>query len=160
MKKSAALLSANLVLLSMINTNNVINCSPKKTIKNISSSNTTIKKAKLAKYKDGTYNVKTNPDGEGYYCKAKVVIKNNKIASVDWHIYDSENRIFDEKYEKVFDNQEYKQQCRSDLKGAKTYAAALVKKQDIEKVDAVSGATWTNGLFKTVMRVALEKAKI
>jgi major membrane immunogen (membrane-anchored lipoprotein) len=158
LKKSAAILSANLILISMVGANNPVNCSPKKSVKKINLS-TGIKKAKLMNYKNGTYTAKTSPDAEGYCCSAKVTIKNSKIISVNWHIYDKQNRIFDEKYENVFDDNLYKKQCRDDLKGAKTYAPALIKKQNIEKVDAISGATWSNKLFKEAVSLALDKAK-
>ncbi|MCX7747572.1 MAG: FMN-binding protein [Clostridia bacterium] len=113
------------------------------------------------KYKDGVYEVQSQPDYEGYYSTAKVTIKDNKIDSVDWKIIDSERkRDFDEKYEEVFaGNKEYQEQCRNDLKGAKTYSPKLVETQEISEVDAISGATWSNKKFKEVVRIALEKAK-
>ena len=112
------------------------------------------------KYKDGDYQVSTTTQTEGFTCKAKVTIKNNKIANVEWNIYDSNNRIFDEKFEEIYAETLYKQQCRDDLKGAKTYEAKLLSTQDIEKVDAVTGATWTNTIFKKAVNLALEKASM
>lgn len=114
-------------------------------------------------YKDGTYEVQTEADPEGYFTKANVAIKDGKITSVEWNIYDSNraNRVFDETYEEVFKGQEsYQEQCRADLKGAKTYSGKLIDTQNIEEVDAISGATWTNEKFKEVVKIALDKAKI
>jgi major membrane immunogen (membrane-anchored lipoprotein) len=112
------------------------------------------------KYRDGEYEVTTDKDYEGFYCKAKITIKNNKITNVEWNIYDSDDKIFDEKYEEVYAGQPiYQQQCRDDLKGAKTYGPKLVEVQDIMKVDAISGATWANENFKLVINLALKKAK-
>lgn len=111
-------------------------------------------------YLDGEYEVITEKDYEGFYCKAKVTIKSNKITNVQWNIYDTDDKIFDEKYEEVYAGQPiYQQQCRDDLKGAKTYGPKLVDVQDIMKVDAISGATWANEKFKLVVSLALEKAK-
>ena len=114
------------------------------------------------KYKDGDYEVQTEKDHEGYYCIATVSIKDNKITNVEWNIYDSVNGIiFDEKYEKIYvGNPTYIQQCRDDLKGAETYGPKLIEVQDIEKVDAISKATWTNIHFKNAVKLALEKAKL
>lgn len=116
-----------------------------------------------AMYKDGTYTAQTDPDYEGYYEKASIEVDNGLITGVDWGIYDStrEDKPFDENYEEVFAGQdEYIQQCRNDWKGSRGYAADLIATQDISKVDAVSGATWTNTLFKTVVKKALEDAAV
>lgn len=116
---------------------------------------------KETKYKDGVYEITTEKDYESFYCKAKVTIKNNKITNVEWNIYDGTNRVFDEKYEEVYaGNAEYQQQCRDDLKGAKTYGPKLVEVQNIQEVDSVSGATWTNGIFKKAISLALKKAEM
>lgn len=113
------------------------------------------------KYKDGVYEVKTEPDHEGYYCTAKVTIKDGKISNVEWNIYDFTNRIFDEKYEEIYvGNTVYQEQCKNDLKGAATYGPKLVEVQNINAVDAISGATWTNKHFKAAIKLALKKAKL
>lgn len=124
------------------------------------SSNVVNKSGNAPKYKDGIYEAQVPADYEGYSCKGKITIKNGEIIKVDWNIYDSNNRVFDDKYEKVFNDEQYKQQCRDDYKGEKTYGPKLIETQDITKVDAVSGATWTNNFFKEVMGEALNKAKI
>ncbi len=118
--------------------------------------------AQISKYKDGTYSVETKPDHEGYFTKAEVHIEKGRITSIDWNIFDTnrEDRIFDETYEEVFaGNERYKQQCRDDLKGAKTYSSKLVETQDIDAVDAVTGATWTNLKFKEAAQLALNEAE-
>lgn len=119
-------------------------------------------KSKTQQYKDGTYEVKTKVDNEGYFTEASVKIQDDKIVSAEWEIKDANrgNRVFDETYEEVFEgNDAYKKQCRQDLEGAKTYSAKLIEEQEVEKVDAVSGATWTNAKFKEVVAIALEQAK-
>ena len=113
----------------------------------------------VVKYKDGTYEERYYDGAEGFYCNAKVTIESNKITNVDWNIYDKTNKLFDENYENMYDNVSYKQQCRDDLKGSKTYGPTFIEKQDIQKVDAISGATWTNNLFKGAIKNALDKAK-
>lgn len=113
------------------------------------------------KYKDGDYEVKTEKDSEGFYCKAKVTIKDSKITNVEWNIYDYEDRVFDETYEEVYSGQpKYQMQCRNDLKGAITYGATLVEVQDIKKVDSITGATWSNKNFKKAINLALQKASM
>jgi len=117
-------------------------------------------KKEAIKYKDGEYEINTKTLSEGFTCKAKVTIKNNKIANVDWNIYDSKNRVFDGTYEDVYSEALYKQQCRDDFKGSQGYTSKLIEVQDTEKVDAVTGATWTNNIFKNAVDLALEKARM
>lgn len=114
-------------------------------------------------YKDGVYEVETLPDYEGYYAKARLTIKDDIITDVDWCIYDSNrnNRPFDDTYGEVFKEYPlYVKQCIDDWNGSKEYGPKLIGTQDLQQVDAVSGATWTNNVFKAVVDMALEKAKI
>ena len=158
MKKSSAILLANVVLVSFIGGNVQVNCETKKASPKKTSTVVPSKKVNVTKYKDGTFEGKfTHPDT--FYCKAKITIKNNKITNVVWHIYDSKNKVFDEKYENVYQEELYKEQCRNELKDDVNYAPALIKKQDVQKVDAVSGATWSNNLFKEAVKAALKKAR-
>lgn len=113
-----------------------------------------------AKYKNGTYEAKTADDYEGYHSEAKVNISGNKIADVQWKIIDSNGIVFDDKYEKVFaGNPAYQQQARDDYKGAVTYGPKLIETQDMDKVDSISGATWSYKKFKEVVSEALEKSE-
>ncbi|MBH1941847.1 FMN-binding protein [Mobilitalea sibirica] len=113
-------------------------------------------------YKDGTYEYETVADAEGFKTKGTVTIENGKIAKVDWTIFDTyrDDRPFDETYEEVYEgNDLYMQQSRDDWNGSRGYAEKLIETQDLEEVDAVSGATWTNRKFKTVMSYILFEAK-
>jgi Major membrane immunogen, membrane-anchored lipoprotein len=119
---------------------------------------------KARKYNDGVYfgESKSIYVQEPYYGQTTVTIKNGEIVDVDFKIVDKvHNERFDEKYEKHFKgNDEYIQQCRNDWKGVQTYPKQLKKKKDIEKVDAVSGATWSYNLLKASLQEALKKAEI
>lgn len=114
-------------------------------------------------YKDGVYEVKTEPDYEKYYTEATVTIEGGKIISVDWTIYDGghEDKPFDEEYYKVMEpyGDLYVQQAKEDWTGSRDYDDSLIETQDVSKVDAVSGATWTNKKFKEIVKLALEQAK-
>jgi len=115
-----------------------------------------------AAYRDGTYEAQDKPDVEGYYAKAKIVVADGKITTVEWNIFDKyrNDRIFDETYEEVFaGNTLYQEQCRKDLAGAKIYGSKLVETQNLDNVDAISGATWAHKKFVNIMKPALEQAK-
>lgn len=113
-------------------------------------------------YQDGVYEVQTEPDYEKYYTKATVTIEGGKITSVDWTIYDegNDNVPFDSEYYKILApyGAVYEQQGKDDWAGSRGYTDALIESQDVDKVDAVSGATWTNKKFKEIVKMALEKA--
>jgi major membrane immunogen (membrane-anchored lipoprotein) len=114
-------------------------------------------------YKDGVYTVDTPIDNEKYYTEATVEIKDGKIASVDWTIIDTghDNEPFDEDYYKVMEpyGETCVQQSHDDWSGSRGYSDALIETQDVDQVDAVTGATWTNRKFKQVVKLALEQAK-
>jgi major membrane immunogen (membrane-anchored lipoprotein) len=121
---------------------------------------TTAPDVSASAYKDGTYEVKTDNDSEGYYTKATVIIENGKITLADWCIYDSlrDDMPFDENYYTVFDDEIYQQQSKDDYSGSRDYTSEYIETQDLNQVDAVSGATWTNEHFKTVIKLALLEA--
>ncbi len=114
-------------------------------------------------YKDGVYTVETPLDYEKYYTKATVTIEGGKITSLDWTIIDTghDDVPFDEEYYNVMEpyGELYVQQAKDDWSGSRGYSDVLIKTQDVDQVDAVSGATWTNKKFKEVVRLALRKAK-
>jgi major membrane immunogen (membrane-anchored lipoprotein) len=115
------------------------------------------------KYKDGVYKVETPQDYEKYYTKAKLTIKKGKITAFSWTIYDAghDDEAFDKDYYKVMEpyGEEYSQQAKDDWSGSRGYSKELIKTQNINKVDAVTGATWTCNKFKEVVSMALKLAK-
>jgi major membrane immunogen (membrane-anchored lipoprotein) len=52
----------------------------------------------------------------------------------------------------------YVQQCRNDWQGVQSYPGKLIEKQNLNKVDATSGATWSFNIFKASADSALKKA--
>ena len=119
---------------------------------------------KPKKYNDGVYSGESRSIyvQEPYYGQTTVTIKDDQIVSVDFRIIDkTHNEVFDEKYEKHFKgNDEYIQQCRKDWEGVQTYPKTLLKKKSIEKVDAVSGATWSYNMLKASLQEALKAAQV
>lgn len=113
-------------------------------------------------YKDGRYHGVSRADytNEPYYGFTRIDVKNGKIVNVDFFIRDSvKHEFFNQKYEKHFaGNPEYIRQCRNDWKGVRAYPDSLLKYQDINKIDAISGATWSFNIFKASVKDALSKA--
>ncbi len=115
-------------------------------------------------YRDGTYKGESQSiyTAESYYGITTIVIKNDLITAVQFTVLDkAKNEIFDEKYENHYkDIPEYIQQCRNDWQGVQTYPGRLLKVQDINKVDAITGATWSYNLFRASLLSALTEARI
>jgi major membrane immunogen (membrane-anchored lipoprotein) len=113
-------------------------------------------------YKDGYYNGTSRAiyTDEPYYGNAKVTIENGNIVKVEFFVRDSlKHEYFNDKYEKYFaGNDEYIRQCRNDWKGIQSYPDSLLKYQEIDKLDAISGATWSFNLFKASAQEALSAA--
>jgi len=116
-----------------------------------------------AKYSvDGVYQGESRSiyTAENYWGVAKITIKSGEISDLSFSIIDKNTgELFDEKYESHFaGNEEYIQQCRNDLKGANAYIKKFQKEKQLEKVDAISGATWAHNLFTEAVKIALGKA--
>jgi major membrane immunogen (membrane-anchored lipoprotein) len=99
--------------------------------------------------------------GEPYWGIARIKIKNGVFSDVNFMIRDSSlHETFNGKYKKHFKgNPVYIKQCRKDWGGVKKYPKKLSKIQDIDKVDAMSGATWSYNIFKASVEEALKNAK-
>lgn len=112
-----------------------------------------------AAFKDGSYEAKVDTfDDNGYAGKINIDVKDGKITTVK---YDEVNA---EGTGKV-DNKEYN--AKMVEFGAKStpaeafpkLEAALVEKQDVDAVDAVTGVTTSSESFKKLAAEALKDAK-
>ncbi len=113
-------------------------------------------------YHDGVYEGKSQARyvQEPFVGFVKIEILRGHLSSIDFKIVDTlNNEVFDSTYEKHYPgNQVYIDQCRHDWKGIQNYPKRLMEIQHIEKVDAVSGATWSYNIFKQSNLVALKNA--
>lgn len=120
-------------------------------------------KDSIVRYKDGTYEGKSRAKYiyEPFWGNVHFTLKGGLLTDINFVIRDSSlHETFDGNYEKHFEgNQEYIQQSRNDWKGVQTYPKKLSEKQDINKVDAISGATWSYNIFKASVNEALKNAK-
>ena len=114
-------------------------------------------------YKDGTYEGQSRAKYvyEPFWGSARFTIKSGIFTDINFFIRDSSlHETFDGKYEKHFEgNPGYIQQSRNDWKGVQTYPEKLSGKQDINKIDAISGATWSYNIFKASVNEALKNSK-
>jgi len=121
-----------------------------------------IRMAAIHLYKDGDYEGKSQGGytDEPYWGIVNIKIENGIYSQISFMIRDTSlHESLSKKYAVHFkDNPVYVRQCRKDSKGVKTYPKKLIKHQDIDKVDAISGATWSCNIFKASVNEALKKA--
>jgi major membrane immunogen (membrane-anchored lipoprotein) len=99
---------------------------------------------------------------QSYFGVTKVSISEDKISEIDFAIIDMENKVFfDKNYEIRFkDSPEYVEQCKNEWKAINIYPGQLLEKQDIDSVDAITGATWSYNMFESSLAEALKKASM
>jgi len=114
-------------------------------------------------YPDGKYEGKSryNYTDEPYWGSVSITVKNGSFTEINFMIRDSNlHETFNEDYEKHFQgNPVYIEQCRNDWEGVQIYPKKLIESQNPDKIDAVSGATWSYNIFKASTREALKNAK-
>ena len=114
------------------------------------------------RYKDGMYEGKSRASytDEPFWGIIKVKIENGLFTGISFMVRDSNlHETFDGNYEKHFTgNQLYIEQSRNDWKGVQNYPKKLLESQDIRKVDAVTGATWSYNIFRASLEEALKSA--
>ncbi|MBC2398155.1 FMN-binding protein [Clostridium tetanomorphum] len=111
-----------------------------------------------AEYKDGKYKATYNKlDNHGWKAFVEVEIKDGKIASVDFDYLNKDNK-------RKSEDKEYNEKMKPISKTAPNEFCPklekdLVDKQEVDKVDAISGATTSTKNFKNLAKAALENAK-
>jgi major membrane immunogen (membrane-anchored lipoprotein) len=94
---------------------------------------------------------------EPYIGKTTIEVDNHKIVKVEFQIVDTtQNEVFGSDYDKHFpDNVIYQEQCHNDWKGVQLYPGELLEKQNIDSIDAITGATWSYNIFKASVKKAM-----
>jgi len=116
----------------------------------------------VRKYKDGKYSGRSQSEytDEPYWGIVTFTLNQDRFTGIDFIIRDSVlHESFDSLYAKHFkDNELYIEQCRNDWRGVQSYPKRLLEIQNIDKLDAVSGATWSFNIFKAAVDDAMNKA--
>jgi major membrane immunogen (membrane-anchored lipoprotein) len=116
-------------------------------------------------YRDGVYEgqSKAKYTSEPFWGHIKISLENGSFTGVEFCIRDSsEQEIVDSIYGVIHYSgiPEYMKQCVNDGHGIEIYPQRLLEKQNLDKVDAISGATWSYNIFKASAKEALKDAKI
>lgn len=119
-------------------------------------------KANSVVYVDGKYNaVPRIKDNWGGSAKVELTVKDGKITACTFYSYEADGKLKDADYGKVDGEIKntglYKIAQNAVLQSSK-YGDMLVETQDIEKLDALAGATVSFGLFKDAVKQIMKKA--
>ncbi len=121
-----------------------------------------------ASYKDGTYTGQSamyegEDDGSGAgYGVVTLTLKDNKITACEYNTYELDGTLKDEEYGKKdgeVANQDFYNRAQRARLACPKYAEQLVAAGDLNKVDAISGATISYNEFKEAVKDALNQAK-
>lgn len=110
------------------------------------------------KYKDGTYTGEYMDTERNQKTTVELTVEKDKITAFSFVAYDSDGSVKGENYGKDAGEAAYKLAQQS-LEASQQYPARIVEAGDIEKVDAVSGATTTLQKLKEATKDALKKAR-
>ncbi|MBQ8954056.1 MAG: FMN-binding protein [Clostridia bacterium] len=124
--------------------------------------------SKNVSYKDGTYEGQSSVyegdeegNGDGYGV-VSITLKDNRIVACEFTTYETDGTLKDEEYGKArgsVANKDYYNKAQKAVAGAKEYARQLAEVGELDKVDAISGATINYGQFKEAVQEALKKAR-
>jgi len=109
-------------------------------------------------FRDGSYEGRSTDDSRGAYGIVSVTILSGKIASAEFIQYNADGTVKGEKYGEEAGAENYKIAQKA-LEQSQKYPQRLIQTQDVEQVDAVTGATTSWKQFQEAARDALAKAK-
>lgn len=87
----------------------------------------------------------------------EIIVKDGKIVDCKFIPLDSSGKVKDENYGKDAGEQNYKKAQKA-VEGMKKYPEQLVKTQNIDDVDSISGATVSHKLFVDAAKKAIKEA--
>lgn len=119
-------------------------------------------KSIIEKAKDGTYVGTSSPDNKGGIGELTITVKDHKIVDVQFVGKQKDGTIKGEDYGKTngeIENKAFYNKAQLAVKANSEYAQALLQKQEINKVDGISGATVSYQQFLEAAQKALEQMK-
>lgn len=117
--------------------------------------------AKAPVYKDGTYTATSEKDNWGGWADISITVKDKKIVDCTFTAYDKDGAVKDKTYgmeDGQIKNAGIYKLAQASVEGGQKYPGILLEKQNINKVDAVSGATVSHRLFQDAAKKALKDA--
>ena len=115
-------------------------------------------------YYDGTYQGRTQASysSEPFWGNIQISVVNGLFTDIRFSIRDSSTHEYvDSMYGVIHysGNQEYMKQCVNEEHGIASYPKKLLKSQNLDNIDGISGATWSYNFFIASAKEALKDAK-
>ena len=115
------------------------------------------------RYKDGVYKAVSGiTDDWGGTAEVTITVNDGKITACELLLYEKDGTLKGEDYGKtdgVIKNAGLYKIAQDAIKNAAKYGMKLVETQQLDKVDAISGATVSHELFQNAAGIALRQAK-
>lgn len=114
-------------------------------------------------YKDGTYTARSSPDERGAVGEITLVIEKGKISKAGYKGIMKDGKPKDADYGKTngkIENQDFYRKAQLAVKAMASYPLKLVEMQDVDAVDAISGATVSYRQFNEAVKTALNQAAV
>ncbi len=108
--------------------------------------------------KDGEYTGSYQAEDSSSSMTVTLTIKDGEITACEMTAYDKTGAVKDENYGKNAGEENYKL-AQTALKGMKQYPALLVETQNVDDIDAISGASVSLQEFRAAVKDALNSAK-
>jgi major membrane immunogen (membrane-anchored lipoprotein) len=115
-----------------------------------------------AQYRDGVYTGRSGADDTGAWGEAALTIRDGKIAVCTFVTYQKDGVVKGEDYGKVngeISNRAFYDKAQLAVRAMQTYAEELPRKQKLEAVDSIAGATIAYDQFTEAVLMALEAAR-
>ncbi|MDR3200954.1 MAG: FMN-binding protein [Spirochaetales bacterium] len=115
-----------------------------------------------AAYTDGEYTGISGKDDKGAYGEVTITIKDGKVADCRFVTYQKDGTIKGENYGKVngtISNQDYYEKAQLAIRAMAQYEREYNQSKDLDKVNAVSGATNSYDQFIEAVENALAAAR-
>lgn len=108
--------------------------------------------------KDGVFEGQYVNEKKGGVMKVEVEVKNGEIVACTMESYDAEGNLKDEYYGRDSGIENYRR-AQNAVEGMKQYPKMLLETQDLDEMDAVSGATVSFAEFGLAVQDALKKGR-
>jgi len=112
--------------------------------------------------KNGTYYAISSKDDKGAFADVSIIIKDNKINDCIFITRQKDGGVKDADYGKIngeISNRDFYDKAQLAVRAMDFYAKQFIEKQNLNEIDAVSGATIAYEQFIEAAKEALKQAK-
>ena len=113
-------------------------------------------------YKDGVYTGRSSADDTGAWGEVSLTITAGRVSDCQFITRQKDGTIKGEDYGKVngeISNQDFYNKAQLAVRAMEEYARSYIQSGDLNKVDAISGATIAFNQFNEAVDLALEQAR-